>query len=424
MSASQAQKEVVFNEALLAFDSLFRGVVISAALSTPPASPNEGDTYIIAGGASGAWSAQDHNIAFYFNGWQFVTAKNQMRLYDQAANVWRVYHASTTSWDAEPASTVSVLTDLTNVRGMPANGQVLTFVAADGKWEPRNPVFAAALNTLTDVNVTEGGSIDGYALIWNNTDHKWEAGAVLTAKPAALSLPDVTIPTGVRDGWFAVYNATGPGLKFVDPTTVTIVRSLQNVGDVAYPTGGSGAIASGAYLQWNGAAWVPSTSAVSISVQSLSNGPGSFSGNASKLLRVDSTESKLEYATIALSTLPDVNVSEGAGIDGYTLVWSNATSKWVAAAHSSASLAGLTDVQITEGAGIDGQVLYWKNADSRWESKALAAVAVSGVYGDLSGKPSLATVALSGAYADLAGKPSLATVATANSDASRPPIPI
>ena len=41
-----------------------------------------------------------------------------------------------------------------------------------------------------------------------------------------------------------------------------------------------------------------------------------------------------------------------------------------------------------------------------------AAVALSGAYGDLSGKPGLAAVALSGAYADLSGKPALATVAT------------
>lgn len=46
-------------------------------------------------------------------------------------------------------------------------------------------------------------------------------------------------------------------------------------------------------------------------------------------------------------------------------------------------------------------------------TSALAAVALSGVYSDLSGKPSLATVATSGAYTDLSGKPSLGTAAAA-----------
>lgn len=39
----------------------------------------------------------------------------------------------------------------------------------------------------------------------------------------------------------------------------------------------------------------------------------------------------------------------------------------------------------------------------------------SGVYGDLTGKPTLATVATSGAYADLTGRPTLSTVATSGS---------
>lgn len=56
-------------------------------------------------------------------------------------------------------------------------------------------------------------------------------------------------------------------------------------------------------------------------------------------------------------------------------------------------------------------------------SASLANVAFSGLYSDLSGKPSLATVATTGAYSDLSGKPTLATVATtgAYSDLSGKP---
>ena len=48
MSASQAQKETVFNEFLIAMDALFRGSVLSASLNTPPGRPNPGDAYIVA----------------------------------------------------------------------------------------------------------------------------------------------------------------------------------------------------------------------------------------------------------------------------------------------------------------------------------------------------------------------------------------
>lgn len=309
MSASQSQKEVVFNEFLIAMDALFRGVALSSTLTAPPASPNEGDTYIVATGATGAWSGQDNNITFYFNGWQFVTAKDQMRLYDQGATEWRVYHASMTSWVAEPASTVSVLTDLTNVTGTPTNGQVLTFESATGKWTPENPVFTAALSSLTDVTVTEGAPINGYGLAWNQTAAKWEPTQFLTATPNILAIPEVTAPTGVANGWIAVYNATGPGLTFVNPTSIALVTSLSNVGDVAYPTGGATAIVTGQVLTWNGAAWAPTT---------ITSGGGGGS-----------------------STLGgDTDVDILSPTDGQVLTWHAGSSKWINAAPTGGSGGG------------------------------------------------------------------------------------
>jgi len=432
MSASQAQKEVVFNEFLIAMDALFRGVVISATLTAPPGSPSAGDTYIIGSGATGAWSGQDHNIAFWFNGWQFVTAKDHMRLYDQTATVWRVYHANTTSWEAEPASTVSVLNDLTNVQGSPSDGMVLTYVLADGKWEPKAITFPSlALSALSGVQVTEGSAIDGKALAWNQTDHKWEAKPFLSSVPAFMSLPGVSSPTGLADAWVAVYNAAGPGLTFVNPSSIIAVSSLNQVGDVAYPVGGVGAIPSGASLVWNGATWAPSSVApATIGITGIINGPGSMDGNAGKILRVNSVESAWEYVPNTLANLADVSVTEGSGIDGYVLGWDSGAGKWKALAHSSNSLQALTDVAVSEGPGIDGRVLTYVNSDAKWEAKALnpiawsggwsdiqnrpsfAAVATSGAYSDLSGRPSLAAVATSGVYNDLSGKPALAAVAT------------
>ena len=356
MSASQAQKEVVFNEFLIAMDALFRGVAISAALSAPQGSPAEGDTYIVAASATGAWSGHDKNIAFYFNGWQFVTQKDHMRLYDQAATVWRVYHSSTSTWDAEPASTVSVLNDLTNVSGSPTNGQVLTYVLADGKWEPRTLVYPSlALSELTDVTVTEGAPIDGKALAWNNTDAKWEAKAFLTAVPSFMSLPGVNSPGGLANHWIAVYNSSGPGLTFLDPTTIITVGSLGQVGDVAYP---GGSITTGFVLKWNGAAWAPAAE----------TGGG--------------------VTTLAA----DTDVDFVGLTNGDVLTFQASSGKWINLAPTgggSTALSALSDVMVTEGGGINNFVLYWNNGASKWEAKALAAVATSGAYSDLSGAPTI-----------------------------------
>lgn len=124
----------------------------------------------------------------------------------------------------------------------------------------------------------------------------------------------------------------------------------------------------------------------------------------------------------SLIGLADVNVVEGAGIDGYRLTWSQSSGRWIAVAPSSGGITGivgddegvvkgtfttinftgagvtasfsgstltvdvpggsgggsttlatLTDVQVTEGAGIDGYALYWDNATSKWKAKAFPA---------------------------------------------------
>lgn len=50
------------------------------------------------------------------------------------------------------------------------------------------------------------------------------------------------------------------------------------------------------------------------------------------------------------------------------------------------TLATLSDVNVTEGAGIDGQSLYWNNTASKWQAKALAITDVTNLSSQLSSK--------------------------------------
>lgn len=71
---SQAQKHVTVNEALVRIDAATQLSVRSAAEQAPPASPSEGDIYVIASGASGAWSGRAGEIAIWSNGgWVFLS---------------------------------------------------------------------------------------------------------------------------------------------------------------------------------------------------------------------------------------------------------------------------------------------------------------------------------------------------------------
>ena len=68
IEAGQAQKHVTHNEALLKLDALVHLSVKSRALTAPPASPVEGDRYLVPAGATGAWAGQSGRIAAWQSG--------------------------------------------------------------------------------------------------------------------------------------------------------------------------------------------------------------------------------------------------------------------------------------------------------------------------------------------------------------------
>ena len=68
IEAAQAQKHVTHNEALALLDAFVQLVVESRNMAAPPGSPAEGDTYIVAASATGAWSGWDLMLAVYSGG--------------------------------------------------------------------------------------------------------------------------------------------------------------------------------------------------------------------------------------------------------------------------------------------------------------------------------------------------------------------
>jgi hypothetical protein len=93
---SQAQKEVTHNAALNDLDYLAQLPVIDCTLNTPPASPNMGDTYIVASSPTGAWSGYANCVAAYYSGWIFKTplagwkawARNSNKLLYYTGSAW------------------------------------------------------------------------------------------------------------------------------------------------------------------------------------------------------------------------------------------------------------------------------------------------------------------------------------------------
>lgn len=78
LAAAQAQKHVTVNESLLRLDALTQLAAKSATLGAEPASPADGDIYILPAGKTGAaWSAMaDGAIAYYRDGvWEELTPR-------------------------------------------------------------------------------------------------------------------------------------------------------------------------------------------------------------------------------------------------------------------------------------------------------------------------------------------------------------
>jgi hypothetical protein len=74
--AAQAQKHVTHNEAIRALDAIVQIAVLDRDLAVPPATPANGDRYIVAAGAAGTWVGQALALAAYQDGaWQLFAPR-------------------------------------------------------------------------------------------------------------------------------------------------------------------------------------------------------------------------------------------------------------------------------------------------------------------------------------------------------------
>lgn len=94
LQVAQAQKEVTHNDALARLDHLVQAVVEDVPQATPPASPADGDTYIVGASATGDWAGFDNHLAMRINGaWVFLSPFDGL-------TVWLKFFAKTISYSA------------------------------------------------------------------------------------------------------------------------------------------------------------------------------------------------------------------------------------------------------------------------------------------------------------------------------------
>ena len=87
MESAQTQKFLTFNSAISYLDALVNPTVFNRTTSAPPASPTEGDRYIIGSSPTGAWTGLANRIAVYIGtNWVIFTPSEGWNVYDQGAN--------------------------------------------------------------------------------------------------------------------------------------------------------------------------------------------------------------------------------------------------------------------------------------------------------------------------------------------------
>lgn len=111
LEAAQSQKHVTHNEALMALDVLTMPAVKDRHLAMPPGSPVEGDRYIVAASATGAWAAKDLQIAAFQDGvWIFYPANSGWEVWVEDETAFYVFDGS--AWMPGPSGGGVTLTQL------------------------------------------------------------------------------------------------------------------------------------------------------------------------------------------------------------------------------------------------------------------------------------------------------------------------
>ena len=122
IASSQAQKEVTHNAALNDLDFLAKASVIDDTLSTPPASPNTGDSYIIGPSPTGAWTGFANYVAGYYGGWSIkppvagwtAWTRNGNRVLYYTGSAWTLLTTpkidATTTWNPGTIASASGVT--------------------------------------------------------------------------------------------------------------------------------------------------------------------------------------------------------------------------------------------------------------------------------------------------------------------------
>ena len=79
--------------------------MVLAELATPPSDPAPGDSYLVAGSATGGWEGQERALAIWAeNQWLFIPPREGARMFDLASEAYAHFTAANGWQRIEPPS--------------------------------------------------------------------------------------------------------------------------------------------------------------------------------------------------------------------------------------------------------------------------------------------------------------------------------
>lgn len=109
LQPGQAQKEMFHNEALTLIDAALHPATAAPATNDPPATPADGQMWIIGATPSGAWSGRAGTLATWTSGgWRFVAPLPGMTVWLSGSARWAWHDGTVWRMDALPCAGIAV----------------------------------------------------------------------------------------------------------------------------------------------------------------------------------------------------------------------------------------------------------------------------------------------------------------------------
>lgn len=271
IAPQQAQKQVTYNAAMAALDQLVQPAVKSRTIAGPPGSQAEGDAYIVAPGASGAWAGKDGKFACYLSGaWTFRTPADGWLAYViDTAELAVLQSGSWTSFVTNGGTSlaklgINVVADLTNRLAVGSDSSLFTHDGTSHRLTLNKASAGDTASLLFDDNFSaraEFGLLgdDAFHVKVSPNGSTWfeainiaQASGVVTLPIGQLAFPTVQNPSAnantlddYEEGTFTptiTFGGLSTGMTYTTPTLgryTKIGRSVAVTGLVTLSSKGS-----------------------------------------------------------------------------------------------------------------------------------------------------------------------------------------